>query len=75
MESWAVSSFRFQWQNVNDEYLRPGFALISPQRKSKFRRQRNKSIVIFGTVHSLVNNRSYQIVFSIGMELENDEYY
>ena len=29
-------------QNVKDEYLGPGFTLISPQSKRKLGRQRNK---------------------------------
>ena len=57
MESWAVRPFKFQWQNVKDEYLGPGFASVSPQQKSKFGRQGNKNIAIFVILGSLVNNR------------------
>ena len=49
--------FKFQLQNVKDEYLGPGFASISLQRKSKFQRQNNRNIAIFVILGSLVNNR------------------
>ena len=52
-----MKPFRFQWQNVNYKYVGPGLASISPQRKSKFGRQRNKNIAIFAILISLVSNR------------------
>ena len=57
MRSWAVKPFKFQWQNVKDEFLGPGFAFVSLQRKSEFERQRNKDITIFAILGSLVSNR------------------
>ena len=45
--------FKFQWQNVNDKYLGPGFASVSPQWKSKFGGQKNR--VIFAILRSLVS--------------------
>ena len=57
MEPWAVRPFKSQWQNVEEEYLGPGFASRSPQQKSKFGRQRNENIAIFVILGSLVNNR------------------
>ena len=57
MESWGVKPLKFQWQNVNDEYLGPAFVSMSQQQKSKFGRQRNKNIAIFAILSSVVNNR------------------
>ena len=57
IESSVVRPFKFQWQDVKDEYLRPGFALILPQRKSNFGKQKNKNIAIFVILGSSVNSR------------------
>ena len=70
MELWAVRPFKFQWQNPEDEYLGPGLASISPQRKSKFRRKNNQNIAIFVILGSLTNNRRYVVVFLISMQLK-----
>ena len=42
MESWGVRSFKFYWQNVEDQYLGPGFVLISQQKISKFGKQKKQ---------------------------------
>ena len=34
-ESWAVSTFKFQWQKL-DEYLAPGFPSILPQQNCEW---------------------------------------
>ena len=70
MASWAERPFEFQWQDVNYKYLEPEFASISPQQTSKFRRQRNKNMVIFVISGSLVSNRRYYVVFVVSMQLK-----
>ena len=62
--------FKFQWQNVKEDYLGPGFAATSPQWKSKFGMQRNKNVAIFVVLGSLVNNRRWVVVFLVSMQLQ-----
>ena len=62
--------FKFQWQNVKEDYLGPGFAATSPQWKSKFGMQRNKNVAIFVVLGSLGNNRRWVVVFLVSMQLQ-----
>ena len=52
-----MRSFSFYWQNVEDQYLGPGFVLLSQQQRSKFDKQKNRNIAIFATLKSLIINR------------------
>ena len=47
VESWEMSPFKFQWQKVRDEYLRPRFSSMSPQQDSKFWMKNNRNTVIY----------------------------
>ena len=57
IESWAVRSFKFQWQYFYDEYFGPGFFPISLQLRSKFGRQIDSNMITFTILGSFFNKR------------------